>query len=71
MYVSLDYSYWITLALSVPAAGMIIRFFIIQHDCGHGSFFASKTANDLTGRLISIVTLTPYAYWQRAHALHR
>lgn len=70
MYVSLDYSYWITLALSVPAAGMIIRFFIIQHDCGHGSFFASKTANDLTGRLISIVTLTPYAYWQRAHALH-
>jgi len=70
MYASLSISYWITLALSLPAAGLIIRFFIIQHDCGHGSFFASKMANDTVGRLASILTLTPYAYWQRAHALH-
>ncbi len=70
MYFSLEYSYWITLALALPTAGLIVRFFIIQHDCGHGSFFASKTANDTVGRLTSILTLTPYAYWQRAHALH-
>lgn len=70
MYLSLDYSYWITLALAVPTAGLLIRFFIIQHDCGHGSFFASKTANDITGRIVSVLTLTPYAYWRRAHALH-
>lgn len=70
MYISLDYSYWITLPLAVPTAGLLIRFFIIQHDCGHGSFFASKTANDITGRIVSVLTLTPYAYWRRAHALH-
>lgn len=70
MYVSLDHGYWITLLLSVPTAGLLVRFFIIQHDCGHGSFFASKTANDIIGRLVSILTMTPYAYWQRAHALH-
>ncbi len=70
MYLSLDVSYWLTLALAVPAGGLLVRFFIIQHDCGHGSFFASKTANDAVGRVVSILTLTPYAYWRRAHALH-
>ncbi|WP_417672197.1 fatty acid desaturase [Roseibium sp.] len=70
MYLSLDISYWLTLALAVPTAGLLVRFFIIQHDCGHGSFFASKTANDITGRIISVLTLTPYAYWRRSHALH-
>lgn len=70
MYLSLDISFWLTLLLSVPMAGILIRFFIIQHDCGHGSFFSSKTANDFTGRIISILTFTPYAYWRRAHALH-
>lgn len=70
MYLSLDVSYWITLALAVPAGGLVVRFFIIQHDCGHGSFFASKRANDITGRIMSVLTVTPYAYWRRAHALH-
>lgn len=70
MYLSLDVGYWLTLLLAVPTAGLLVRFFIIQHDCGHGSFFASKRANDLVGRITSILTLTPYAYWQRAHALH-
>ncbi|AXS42755.1 fatty acid desaturase [Breoghania sp. L-A4] len=70
MYLTIDVSYWITLALAVPTGGLVIRFFIIQHDCGHGSFFTSKTANDLTGRILSVLTITPYAYWRRAHALH-
>ncbi|WP_417687159.1 fatty acid desaturase [Roseibium sp.] len=70
MYFSLDVSYWLTLVLAVPAGGLLVRFFIIQHDCGHGSFFASKKVNDITGRLVSILTLTPYAYWRRSHALH-
>ena len=38
---SLRYPYWMTLLLAVPAAGLLIRLFIIQHDCGHGSFFRS------------------------------
>jgi omega-6 fatty acid desaturase (delta-12 desaturase) len=70
MYLSLEISYWLTLALSVPAAGCALRFFVIQHDCGHGSFFASRRANDLTGRILSLLTITPYAYWRRLHALH-
>jgi omega-6 fatty acid desaturase (delta-12 desaturase) len=70
MVFSLDISYWLTLLLAIPAAGLLVRFFIIQHDCGHGSFLKSRTANDLVGRLISVLTLTPYGYWRRTHGMH-
>jgi acyl-lipid omega-6 desaturase (Delta-12 desaturase) len=70
MVFSLDISYWLTLLLAVPAAGLLVRFFIIQHDCGHGSFFKSRAANDLVGRITSVLTLTPYGYWRRTHGLH-
>lgn len=70
MYFSLSVGYWLTLLLAVPLAGFALRFFVIQHDCGHGSFFPSKRANDITGRIISVLTITPYAYWRRLHALH-
>ncbi|MGH7095025.1 MAG: fatty acid desaturase family protein [Stellaceae bacterium] len=58
------------LPLSVLAAGFLVRIFIIQHDCGHGSFFKSRRANYLTGILCSLMTLTPYAFWRRQHARH-
>jgi omega-6 fatty acid desaturase (delta-12 desaturase) len=70
MLLSLDYPYWTTLLLAVPAAGLLVRFFVIQHDCGHGSFFRSRSANDALGRLIGVLTLTPYADWRNAHAIH-
>jgi len=70
MVLLVEHSIWLTLALAVLAAGFVVRLFIIQHDCGHGSFFHSRFANTLTGRLISLVTLTPYAHWRRSHALH-
>ncbi len=70
MYVSLGYSYWITLLLAFPAAGFLVRMFIIQHDCGHGSFFRSRKANDLSGMFCSVFTLTPYHYWRKSHAIH-
>ena len=70
MYFTLDVSYWLTLALALPAAGLVVRIFIIQHDCGHGSFFRSKRANDAIGLLSSLVTLTPYDNWRRQHAGH-
>jgi acyl-lipid omega-6 desaturase (Delta-12 desaturase) len=70
MYASLAFSYWATLALSVVTAGFIVRIFIIQHDCGHGSFFRSRQANDWVGRLCSLFTLTPYSMWRRQHAGH-
>src|SRR5215468_9159355 len=70
MYLCLAVSLWITLPLSVPAAGFLVRIFIIQHDCGHGSFFRSQRANNVLGSLCSLMTLTPYAFWRRQHARH-
>lgn len=70
MYWSLSVSYWLTLALAFPAAVFVARTFIIQHDCGHGSFFASKRANDVLGAICGVLTLAPYAHWRRQHAGH-
>ena len=49
MYLSLAVSYWLTAALAVLAGGFLVRVFIIFHDCGHGSFFPSRKANDPLG----------------------
>ncbi|MFN4088062.1 MAG: fatty acid desaturase [Alphaproteobacteria bacterium] len=70
MLLSLPLGYWLTLLLAVPTAGFLVRLFMIQHDCGHGSFFQRRRANDALGRTIGVLTLTPYAYWRRAHAIH-
>jgi acyl-lipid omega-6 desaturase (Delta-12 desaturase) len=70
MYVAVPLSVWMALPLSVVAAGFLARIFIIQHDCGHGSFFRSRRLNNVVGCLCSLVTLTPYALWQRQHAGH-
>ena len=70
MYLCLAVGLWITLPMSALAAGFLVRIFIIQHDCGHGSFFRSRRANELIGRLCSLMTLTPYAFWRRQHAKH-
>ncbi len=56
--------------LSIPAAGFLVRLFLIQHDCGHGSFLPGKAANDWLGRILGIFTLTPYEYWRLSHANH-
>ena len=69
-YMALDISYLLTLALSVPTGIFLVRLFIIQHDCGHGSFLKSKRANDWLGRFMSLFTVTPYEFWKRAHAIH-
>src|SRR3954451_9382177 len=70
MYTCFEVSAWIALPLSIIAAGFLVRIFIIQHDCGHGSFFRSRRANDLIGIVCSLMTLTPYAFWRRQHARH-
>lgn len=67
---SLSVSYWLTLALAVPAAGLAIRTFIIMHDCGHGSFLPSRLWNDIVGWVTGILTAVPYAHWRREHAIH-
>lgn len=69
-FLSLQVSYFLTLALSIPTGIFLVRLFIIQHDCGHGAFFKSMTANNYLGRFLSVFTVTPYEFWKRAHAIH-
>ncbi len=61
---------WLTWLLAVPAAAFLVRLFIIQHDCGHRSFFPSRLGNDILGTLLGVITLTPHSYWRRSHNLH-
>jgi omega-6 fatty acid desaturase (delta-12 desaturase) len=70
MYLSLAYPWWTTLLLSIPAAAFLVRVFIIFHDCGHGSFFKSRTANDVVGFIAGVLTFTPYYHWRWEHSLH-
>ncbi len=70
MIYSLWISFWLTLALTVPAGGFLIRIFIISHDCGHRSFFKSSKSNNFWGTLTSTLTFIPYVYWRREHARH-
>ncbi|MEM8973125.1 MAG: fatty acid desaturase [Pseudomonadota bacterium] len=69
-WVALSFSFWLTLALAIPASGFLVRLFLIQHDCGHGSFFRRQATNNWIGRIIGVVTLTPYDVWRRSHAIH-
>ena len=70
MYALWGVSPWLSLLLSLPAGGMVVRIFIIQHDCGHGAFFRNRRANDWLGRFCSLITMTPYASWRGNHAKH-
>jgi omega-6 fatty acid desaturase (delta-12 desaturase) len=67
---SVEVSYAMAAALSVINAGFLARLFMIQHDCGHASFFRNRAVSDWIGRIIGVVTLTPYDVWRRTHAAH-
>jgi omega-6 fatty acid desaturase (delta-12 desaturase) len=62
--------WWLSLIISIPAAAFVVRMFMIQHDCGHRSFFKSAWANDWVGRIIGVITLTPHDCWRRTHGIH-
>jgi omega-6 fatty acid desaturase (delta-12 desaturase) len=70
MYLCLDVSTWITLVLAVPAAGFLLRTFIVFHDCAHGSFLPSKRANLWLGRLTGLLVFQPFGNWRHNHAVH-
>jgi omega-6 fatty acid desaturase (delta-12 desaturase) len=70
MYVTVKYSVLLTLLLALPLGGLIVRIFVFQHDFGHNSFFATPRQNRFFGRLSSLVTMTPFAYWRWIHAQH-
>ena len=61
---------WLALLFTVPSAAFLVRLFLIQHDCGHGAFFRNKRTNDWVGRIIGVLTFTPYNVWRKCHAIH-
>lgn len=69
-WIAVHYGFWWGLLLTIPAAVFLLRLFIIQHDCGHGSFFARRHVDDWIGRALGVLTFTPYDYWRQAHAVH-
>jgi len=70
MLFTIEAGYYASFALTPFAGMLLLRIFIIQHDCGHGSFFKSKTTNKWLGRTLGVFTLTPYDCWRRSHELH-
>ena len=70
MYLSLSVSWWLTIPLAMLAGAFLVRMFIIFHDCGHGSFFKSQTANHIVGAITGVLTFTPYYHWRWEHAIH-
>ena len=69
-WASLSVSAVLAVALSVLNAGFLVRLFVIQHDCGHGSLFRNRAVSDWIGRILGVLTLTPYDVWKRSHAIH-
>ena len=70
MYHAQQVSLWFTVPLAILTAGLQVRLFIIFHDCAHGSYFRSRRANEIVGRIVGVLTFTPYAHWRREHAIH-
>jgi acyl-lipid omega-6 desaturase (Delta-12 desaturase) len=70
MYMALAVSYLLVLALAVPAAGFLLRTFIIFHDCTHGSFLSSRRANAWLGAVCGLLVFTPFQSWRHEHAVH-
>lgn len=67
---ALSISPWLTLAISICNAAFLLRLFAIQHDCGHSAFFSNRTVSDWLGRVLGVLTLTPYDVWRRTHSMH-
>ncbi|WP_375290447.1 fatty acid desaturase [Qipengyuania sp.] len=70
MLVAVEAGYLFALVLALPVGLFLLRLFLIQHDCGHGSFFRKRKTNDWVGRALGTLTFTPYDCWRRSHALH-
>ena len=70
MYWLLAFSVWWALPLMLPAAALLVRTFVLMHDCAHGSFFASRRGNTIVGNITGVLTLMPFEHWRHEHALH-
>lgn len=62
--------HWYTLILAIPSGMLLCRFFVIQHDCGHYSFFTERKHNKLAGLILGFFTLVPSRVWNYIHDTH-
>lgn len=69
-WAALKVSFFLSLVFAVPAGALLVRLFLIQHDCGHGALFKKKASNDWVGRVLGVFTLTPYDVWRKQHSIH-
>ncbi len=69
-WASLSISYWLAFAIAMLNGLFLVRIFVIQHDCGHASYFDNRKAQDWVGRCLGVLTLTPYDVWRRTHSIH-
>jgi omega-6 fatty acid desaturase (delta-12 desaturase) len=70
MFAVYSESYWLVLLLAVPAAGFMVRTYILFHDCVHGSLLSSRRGNEWLGRVLGLLAFTPYARWRYEHLVH-
>ena len=70
IYHAREVSLWLTIPPAILAGALLVRLFIIFHDCGHGSYFSSRRANDIVGFITGALTFTPYDHWRWQHAIH-
>ena len=70
MYFTVAISFWLTFSLALLAGAILVRIFIIFHDCGHGSFYKSQRANNIIGFISGVFTFTPYSHWKWEHSIH-
>jgi len=70
MFAAYSTSYWLVLLLAVPAAGFLVRTYIMFHDCVHGSLMSSKRANAWLGTALGLLVFTPFARWRYEHLIH-
>lgn len=67
---TLSVSYWLAIAIAMMNGAFLVRLFAIQHDCGHSAFFKNRNVSDWVGRVLGVLTLTPYDVWRRTHSIH-
>jgi acyl-lipid omega-6 desaturase (Delta-12 desaturase) len=67
---ALSVSGWLALGIALANGAFLVRIFMIQHDCGHGSLFRNRHVSDWVGRALGVLTLTPYDVWRRTHSIH-
>jgi omega-6 fatty acid desaturase (delta-12 desaturase) len=70
MYEALSVSYLLVLVIAIPAAGFLVRTFILFHDCSHGSFLPSRRANLWLGTMLGLFVYSPFLRWRHDHAIH-